>query len=210
MKNGYYEYSDLPSSYRSQAKCGLCENCDPTRTRTDFNGKITNYCKAHRDYVKMDKNVCPDVLISKNNYARLGSYRPSGFGCYITTIVCEILGYEDDCEVLSVMREFRDTYLKIGHIPVLLEYDQIGPVISEYLRCDQERERVALEAMQKYLLPCTIAYKNGNPEKALNIYLAMIAELKRKYGLEEFEIDVTVPYDIDTVGKGRIRKPSEN
>ncbi len=209
MKNGCYEYNDLPGSYRCQAKCGICENLDLTKTKRDYYGKTTYYCKAKRDYVKMDKEVCPSTLITRGNYSRLGSYKPSG--CYITTIMCEILGYSDDCEILTVMRAFRDEYLKLHaeYIPILLEYDQIGPKICEKIREDEDNYRLALEAMKYYLLPCASAYKSGNPLEALKIYQNMIQRLRIMYGLESFVIDINAPYDIDTVGKGRIRSNEE-
>lgn len=203
MKYGCYEYSDLPSSYRGQANCSLCENLRLSDTSRDYYGKELCRCKAKGTYVKKDGSICDDVLISRSNYSRLGSYRPGG--CYITTIVCEILGYKDNCEILNVMREFRDNFLKINYIPILLEYDQVGPIISERLRNDEERKKIALESMKKYLLPCGQAYKNGNPLEALNIYQEMIKSLKIRYNLETYEVNFDTPYDINTVGKGRVR-----
>ena len=36
----------------------------------------------------------------------------SGTGCFLTTACCEYKGLPDDCHELTIMRKFRDEYLK--------------------------------------------------------------------------------------------------
>ena len=50
-------------------------------------------------------------------------------------IVVNVLGYEDNCELLETLRSFRDNYLKLNkeYIPMLMQYDNIGPIISNNL-----------------------------------------------------------------------------
>lgn len=209
MRYGCYEYSDLPSSYQNQAVCGLCENIKPNDYKEDYYGKKRYYCKEKCEYRKLDEGICRDVLISRSNYDKLGSYSPSG--CYITTIICEILGYDDNCEVLNVLRNFRDKYLKLNldkYLGILQQYDFIGPIISEGLRNLEDKEKFSLMLLKNYLIPCTKEIKNNNYEMAILIYKEMVMLL-----IDKFNITLTlgdnIPYNFEDLGKGRIlRKES--
>lgn len=57
-------------------------------------------------------------------------------GCYITTVMCDILGYSDHCFVLNEMRNLRNNVMKKDekYFDILSECDIIGPVIAKYIR----------------------------------------------------------------------------
>jgi hypothetical protein len=213
MKYGCYEYSDLPDSYRKQANCSICENLNLTKSRTNYDGKKECYCKSKCKFVKPQGNVCNEALISTSNYSRLGSYTPSGLPkCYITTIVCEILGYADDCELLSVLRDFREKYLKVHpeYLSLLLEYDHVGPQIAEGIRNEENNYKFGLGLLQCFLIPCVDEIKKGNYETAIEIYTNMVNYLKDEFEIPSYTIPENVEYDLETLGKGRTRiKPSE-
>lgn len=205
MRYGDYEYSDLPDSYKSQANCSICENLRLSDTSKDFYGKELCYCKEKCKYVKKDGEICRDVLISSSNYSRLGSYSPSG--CYITTIACEILGYDDNCELLNTLRDFRENYLKKNldkYLPILQQYDFIGPMISNGIRSMENNKRFALMIMSYYLLPCAQEIKNNNYEKAIEIYKDMVLLLTSTFGIS-LTIGENIPYNFEDLGKGRVR-----
>ena len=206
MKNGYYEYKDLPNSYRGQANCSICDKLKLTDKKTDYNGKTKYFCKEHRQYIKLDNSICQDILISPSNYKRLGTYRPSG--CYITTIVCEILGYPDDCDVLNTLRGFRDNYLKKNseYLGLLLEYDYVGPVIAQKIR-DEKNNFLLCEGLYDYfLIPCVDAIKNELYIEAVTIYKNMVDQLHDEFELPTYYIPENPSYDMETLGKGRIRE----
>ena len=205
MKYGCYEYSDLPDSYKNQANCSICENLKLSDYRLDYYGKKQCYCKEKCKYIKENSEICRDVLISSSNYSRLGSYSPSG--CYITTMVCEILGYEDDCELLSTLRKFRDNYLKKNldkFLPILQQYDFIGPIISNCLRCKEDKEEFSLNILKYYLIPCVREIENNNYDKAIEIYKEMVLLLTNVFGIS-LTIGENIPYNFGDLGKGRIR-----
>ena len=88
--------------------------CDKNDKRVDSD----TYSKYCRGYYYSD---CPV-------YKRSDS---SG-GCFITTIVCNVLGKSDDDKVLNNLRYFRDNVLKKDECYryILIDYDNIGPVIA--------------------------------------------------------------------------------
>lgn len=164
------------------------------------------YCLHHKKRVKKNATACSDY-VNEDKVKSSGSYQRSGIDCYITTIVCEILGYPDDAEVLQLLRGFRDNFLKLNaqFFPMLYEYDQVGPQIAEALRNDAQKKRIALALLQGFLLPCSIAVKAGNAQVAINIYTNMVNMLKEKYGLMSMAVDYSIQVPLEDLGKARNR-----
>ena len=101
--------------------------------------------------------------------ASKGTTTSAAGGCYLTTACCEYKGLPDDCEELTVLREFRDTY-----VPAVLvvEYYKDAPSIVPMLT-DKE-----LEYIYQVVTACVKDIKDGKKESALNRYTNMVAELK--------------------------------
>lgn len=160
-----------------------------------------HYCSKKGKYLKPTTTACSSF--EKNNIKE--GYQRAG--CYITTIVCNILGYPDDCELLVVLRNFRENYLKQNseHLPLLIEYDQIGPIISNNIMNDPDAKISAIENTRNFLIPCVQAIKNGNYTEAIEIYKSMVLLLKLKYGLLRTPVDYTIEEPMEALGKGRIR-----
>lgn len=160
-----------------------------------------HYCSKKGKYLKPTTSACSSFV--KNN-AKEGYQRA---GCYITTIVCNILGYPDDCNLLVTLRDFRENYLKQNseYLPLLIEYDQIGPIISDNIVNDPDAKITAIENTRNFLIPCVQAIKNGNYTEAIEIYKSMVLLLKLKYGLLRTPVDYTVEEPMEALGKGRIR-----
>lgn len=184
-------------------KCCDCEHLNRNDERKDwFSSKITYRCKECWNYKSLDDKACSNFKDKTNN----NGYTPSR--CYITTIVCDILGYEDNCELLCILRNFRDNYLKINpnYIPLLIEYDNIGPKISEEIKAEKNNYGFCLGIMTYFLIPCANAIKNEDIEEAINIYQNMVMYLNDEFSLPNITINLNNNYDIETLGKGRIRQ----
>ena len=160
-----------------------------------------HYCSKKGKYLKPTTSACSSFV--KNN-AKEGYQRA---GCYITTIVCNILGYPNDCNLLVTLRDFRENYLKQNseYLPLLIEYDQIGPIISDSIVNDPDAKITAIENTRNFLIPCVEAIKAGNLDKAIEIYKSLVLLLKLKYALLRTPIDYTISEPLETLGKGRIR-----
>ncbi len=205
-------WNDLKDSYKESIKCADCHHLNKSDVYTDFWGKETYYCRELRSYIKLDSNICEKVSIDSRDADKYGSFTPSG--CYITTIVCNILGYDDNCEILQILRDFRDNYLKRNpdkYLNLLMEYDQIGPSISDLIYKHEDRERLSLEVLKNFLIPCVISIKKCDYDNAVTRYQNMVYYLQGRLGiiLTKVELDLNADYDLDTIGKGRILKPSE-
>ena len=95
-------------------------------------------CKVSDDYYQKyckgyNYNNCPNF--KKNNDS----------GCFLTTIVCNILKKEDNDIVLDKMRMFRDNVLQkdIHYMDILKDYDNIGPVIAQCMILDKDKMKLA-------------------------------------------------------------------
>ena len=94
---------------RYEGQCGTCEHFFECRGNWDKPYDTNDSDKGYCDWYKT--TYYPDD--SCKHYFKRGDYRSD---CYITTIVCEILGYDDDCFVLNSLRNLRDNYIQVPPI----------------------------------------------------------------------------------------------
>ena len=162
--------------------------CDP---------KCYNWCEAYRRSSSARENMF-------NN-----SKSHSSGGCYLTTIMCQILNYADDNYYLQTLRNFRDNVLKqdVKYYPLLLTYDVIGPMIAYHLSQDKDKEIIAKTMFEKYIIPSVNAIEENKTSIATNIYVAMTNVLAEKYNINTKIITIE-PHtiDINTLGHGKVRK----
>lgn len=185
-----------------EKKCCDCYHLDRNDTYKEwFSDKIQYKCKEKYCYKKLDDSACG----SFKELRTTGSYTPSG--CYITTIVCDVLGYPDNCELLCVLRNFRDKILKKDpkYVPLLLEYDSIGPKICECITSERMNDRLCLGLLKYFLVPCVVLIKKQKYDEAIEVYKNLVMHLNDNYDLGPINVNNTQEYDIDVIGKGRTR-----
>ena len=131
------------------------------------------YCRY--DYNRRD---CP-------LYRKYGPYESSG--CFITTVVHNILGNPDNCKVLNDFRRFRDDILQKNpqYREGLKEYDGIGPTIACQIAHDKDAKDMADMTYQLDLLKVHKYYLQGEYDKAYLYYCKMTRDLISYYGLDE-------------------------
>lgn len=130
-------------------------------------------------------------------------------GCYITTMLCNILGLSDNNYWLNTIRKFRTNILQKDnkYKSLLVEYDIIGPKISKALENEPMKLSIANAMFNKYIVEiveCICANKN---EDAINNYIDMTNSLKHLYKLDnenitQLEIDNA---DINESGHGKYK-----
>lgn len=122
-------------------------------------------------------------LFKKNNVS-YSDYETinSGFRrklCYITTAVCDELGYEDDCEALTLLREFRDGYLASikGGSEMIEQYYEEAPAMVCKINTTKDKGRIYRGLYEEYINPCVNMIKEDRLEDCLNHYKNMVQEL---------------------------------
>lgn len=181
-------------NYSSQ--CGSCLNFK------DLQDDGLLYDNSNPDYIK-GHCVWYGALYyptdSCNHYD--GRRDESGGTCYITTIVCEKLGLADDCFELQTLRGFRENYLQrdAKYIPILFEYDMVGPLIARSLRgedCD-----IIQKIFDFFIVPIVQRIIQKSPEDAISKYTQMTNMLKKHYGIS-YDGVISEYYDSKSGGHG--------
>lgn len=100
-------------------KCKGCKHIDPNN-RSGYKW----YCTWYRSYED------PDYVHECSHFES-----QDGGGCFLTTACCQHKGLPDDCDELTALRAFRDTYLMSTATGKALvgEYYRIAPGIVEKL-----------------------------------------------------------------------------
>lgn len=137
------------------------------------------FCRAYdRDY---------DTIRNAQSYS---ASKSGSSGCYLTTMLCNVLGMDDNNTYLQTMREFRDSVLQKNeqYKPLLVEYDIIGPKIADAIQNDPMKEALATHYFTKYIIPITNLIKDKQYESAVNNYVRMTTTLYTIYGIPKYNI----------------------
>lgn len=180
----------------SACYCRECRNMDLNDVyRYDDQQR---YCSARRQYYNMNDRACSTYFVYDEG-------RTSGSGgCYLTTIINEILRMPDDGITLKTLRKFRDEYM-LNHpetYPILIEYEIIGPRIANALLLDPEKETIAKGLYEKQIIPIIEDINNKENEKAMQKYQNMTSSLKEFYQVDD-TITKKIDVKIKTLGKAR-------
>ena len=171
----------------------LCEDkCEP-RLATD--PACGNYCTAYN----RDRGTIQNAIENSNSH--------SSSGCYLTTMLCNILNMTDNNIYLETMRNFRKSILQKDekYRQLLVEYDIIGPKIAESLNNDPLKEKIAKLFFKTSIIPIVNLINIKQNEQAVNEYCLMTTKLKNFYGINNFNItiDEINNADIEKSGHGK-------
>ena len=103
--------------------------------------------------------------------------------CFLTSACVEARGLSDDCHELTVLRYFRENYLRA--IPEgpdeIAEYYFIAPQIVSAIKRGEGAETVFDELYEKLVKPCVVMIEAGNNHGAHELYKTTVKLLKDKY-----------------------------
>lgn len=125
----------------------------------------------------------PDEKWTPGDYTVLsGGFRKGKF-CFVTTAICEFEGKPDDCRELTLLREFRDGWLRqCADGPALIErYYNEAPAVVTCIDCCDEPEKRYAELRRRWLTPCIEALEHGDPARCRALYIDMMHTLQTRY-----------------------------
>jgi hypothetical protein len=102
--------------------------------------------------------------------------------CYITTACVKRMGLSDDCEELTLLRRFRDSYLlqkKNGEQLIDLYYRYSPQIVTAIRRRDDEEE--ILKRLYGIIRVCVEAIKQQDYEFTYQTYCKMVIGLKDEF-----------------------------
>ena len=180
-------------------QCGTCDYFKDSRNTNQHYPKnnpnyIKGYCEWYRQFYYPDDSC---------SHHRSRDYVPGG--CFITTVVCEKMRFDDSCEVLNRLREFRREVLQrdISYAPILFQYDVIGPKISEEIRKDSSN--ISQKIYDCFLIPIVENLNHKKYKEAVERYIFMTKSLGNIYGIESPN-DMDSSYDYQNGGHGYFKR----
>lgn len=116
---------------------------------------------------------------------RYSKEHSSSGGCYLTTMLCNILGMPDNNYYLETMRKFRKNILQKDekYKSILVEYDIVGPKIAEALNNDPIKYQVASKYFHSYIISIIDMLRENKNNEAIFSYVEMTNSLKYFYGM---------------------------
>ena len=171
-----------------------CGSCDYYRFEGEYK---KGYCSWYKTYYYPDETC--------NHYRE----KSMPTGCFITTMVCDILGMEDDCDSLQTLRSFRDNVMQKDSkfAKMLYQYDVVGPEIAKCLN-ECYKTTGDKEAVQKlydsYIVPTCDSVKANDYDAAVKKYTSLVEMLMCCYSIDDSSIITSLEdYDFTTGGHGR-------
>ncbi len=107
-------------------------------------------------------------------------YLISPFNCFISTAIYQALGKGDDCSELTVLRRFRDSYVRSrpGGAELIAAYYRDAPAIMRKLMRREGSRGILLAAYDRYLRKAVEDITGGRLESAFARYTSMMKWLE--------------------------------
>lgn len=104
-------------------------------------------------------------------------------GCYLTTACMRAKSdqFDDNCEELSTLRRFRDTYVKDKHPGSIQDYYVKAPVIVEMIGRREDSQEIYLRMYEELVLGTMKLIDQARYEDAFNLYRDYSVTLYDKY-----------------------------
>lgn len=149
----------------------------------EYHGESTEDLKDH--ILKAWKEKFPKTNVQASTFDNINKGFKRKF-CYITTAVCETFKKPDNCYELTVLREYRDTYLlsQEDGENIVQEYYNLAPTIVKHINRKKNRKEIYEGIWEAYLSPCIRMIENGENEKCKELYIKMVRDLQKAYFIE--------------------------
>ena len=104
-------------------------------------------------------------------------------GCFLTSACVEAKGLADDCRELTVLRSFRDTYLKKLDCGCsdICEYYHIAPVIVEKIKMLPNAIEIFETIYNELVIPCVLLIESNRNDEAYHAYKDYVKKLQLQY-----------------------------
>ncbi len=124
------------------------------------------------DSGKRDKFL-RDMGLDPKDYG--GGQKKSGGsdeGCFVTTACVKARGLSDDCEELTVLRRFRDGYVKArdGGTEDVQTYYDLAPQVVRRIDAMENAAEIWDGVYSEMVAPCVALIRQGKPEAAYRLY----------------------------------------
>ena len=145
-----------------------------------FNDYCTSRGKDEKVTYAHTRTYCQD----SSWFEKCPAYKEaSSSECFITTACITALGCQDDGYELTVLRSFRDGWLKFqpGGEDAVRSYYQMAPKIVETINASPDSAEVYEGIFRDFIQHCVNYVEAGENETALHLYKKMVETLAERY-----------------------------
>lgn len=190
--------------------CSECTYLDLSKEYSCSDGRF--WCETKYEWHYADEAECwrfckaysRDASVSKS-YRDYSTSKQTSSGCYITTIVCDILGLEDS--VLNSLRSFRDNIMikDDKYKTLLAEYDIVGIIIANEIKKDPINHILSSAIYENFIKVVSKYIEKKEYLNAIKIYTQMVKGLIKYYNItREVSSEEIQSLDIKKLGHGKI------
>ena len=119
------------------------------------------------------------------HYADCPRYKAkhSSGGCYLTSACVEAKGLADDCRELTVLRNFRDTYMKSTDVGCedICEYYHTAPTIVDKIKQLPNAMEIFERIYNELVVPCVALIDSDQNEEAYRQYKNYVKKMQEQY-----------------------------
>lgn len=104
-------------------------------------------------------------------------------GCFLTSACVEAMGLPDDCYELTILRNFRDTYLakQVSGKSEIAHYYHVAPVIVAHIRKRVDRVVIFEKIYNELVLPCVKMIEASKLSDAHRHYRDYVNMLEKQF-----------------------------
>ena len=107
----------------------------------------------------------------------------SSGGCYLTSACVDAKGLSDDCYELQILRNYRDTWLRMNNEGqhLIVQYYEIAPKIVDAINMRDDAKEIYEMIYNEMVKPCVEMIEKGKMEEAMEVYKKMTLKLQEQY-----------------------------
>ena len=137
--------------------------------------------KGFNDFMR-ENGLNPDKY-RKSDHQGNGNSGHSDSGCFLTSACVMAEHLPDDCHELTVLRNFRDTYLskRANGIHDIAEYYRCAPLIVEGINRKDNAPQIWHDIYTEMVVPCVNFIEAHREEEAYSLYRNTTMKLKAAY-----------------------------
>lgn len=128
---------------------------------------------AAMESMSLESQKTTRQAIAGQTQVQLQQVKESGGLCFITTAACQHVGADDDGYVLTVLRGWRDTWLKSNAPDEIARYYAMAPGIVTQLNTRSDAAILYVLMWHDFILPAVHCIERGQHRAAFAIYQAM-------------------------------------
>ena len=104
--------------------------------------------------------------------------------CYLTTAICAVLGKNDSCHELQVLRAYRDTYIRARSDgeQLIRRYYSHAPSVLAHVLTRSDGPAFLRSLYERYVEPCVALIEQGQNAQALELYRQMLDFVETAHG----------------------------